>query len=83
MELTIIMSSDTKFQLRGRRMTFPASFPRGAFDAETTKAMGEAYNAACEIVGQRIIDAAREGERHPRRLLADALRDDFYIGGRE
>ena len=77
------MSSDTEFQVRERRMTFPESFPRDAFDADTTKAMGEAYNAACDIIVQRIIDAAREGERHPRRLLAEALRDNFDVGGRE
>ena len=65
------------------RASLPESFFPGVFDAETTKAMGEAYNAACDIVVQRIINAARDGERHPRRLLAEALRDDFYIGGRD
>jgi hypothetical protein len=56
------------------------------FDAETTKVMGEAYDAACgelcdhgspslvrEIIAKRIIDAAKKGERDPLRLCAKAL----------
>ena len=49
---------------------------QNAFDAETTKVMGEAYDAACdelgdrrppallkEVIAKRIIDAAEKGER--------------------
>ena len=56
------------------------------FDAETTKAMGEAYDVACgelgadgqpalvkEVIAKRIIEAAKKGERDPQRLCAKAL----------
>jgi hypothetical protein len=56
------------------------------FDAETTKAMGEAFDVACgeigdkgqpaivkEVIAKRIIDAAKKGERDPHRLCAKAL----------
>jgi hypothetical protein len=56
------------------------------FDAETTKVMGEAYDAACgelgnggapalvkEVIAKRIIEAAKKGERDPQRLCARAL----------
>jgi hypothetical protein len=55
------------------------------FDAETTKAMGEAYDVACgelgdggqplvkEVIAQRIVEAAKKGERDPQRLCAKAL----------
>jgi hypothetical protein len=59
---------------------------QNAFDAETTKAMGEAYDAACdelgdcsppllvkEVIAKRIIDAVEQGERDPERLIAKAL----------
>ena len=67
-------------------MTSLQPFLQGAFDAETTKAMDEAYALACEeldvargIIAQRIIEAARQGERDPQRLLDRALGDDFGI----
>jgi hypothetical protein len=56
------------------------------FDAETTKAMGEAFDVACveignggqpalvkEVIAKRIIEAAKKGERDPQRLCAKAL----------
>jgi hypothetical protein len=59
----------------------------GAFDAEATATMTEAFDAACEKLGDtdqpevareviagRIIAAARFGERDPARLLEAALR---------
>jgi hypothetical protein len=59
----------------------------GAFDAEAIAAMTEAFDAACEKLGDtdqpevtreviagRIVAAARFGERDPARLLAAALR---------
>jgi hypothetical protein len=59
---------------------------QGAFDPETTAAMGVAFDAACEelcevgrlqmvrkLVAQRIIAAARKGELDPVRLAASAL----------
>jgi hypothetical protein len=59
----------------------------GAFDAEATAAITEAFDAACEKLGDtdqpevvreviagRIIAAARFGERDPARLLEAALR---------
>jgi hypothetical protein len=50
-----------------------------AFDDETTRIMGEAFDAACallsdpnystrEAIADRIIDAAKHGERDPIRL---------------
>jgi hypothetical protein len=57
-----------------------------AFDAETTKVMGEAYDAACgelgdrgspalvkEVIAKRIIEAAESGERDAECLIAKAL----------
>jgi hypothetical protein len=59
----------------------------GAFDSETTAAMGEAFDAACEklgdngdpqmtreVIANRIVAAARLGERDPVRLREAALR---------
>lgn len=51
----------------------------GAFDDETTRLIGEAFDAACallsspshsvrEAIADRIIDAAASGERDPTRL---------------
>ena len=52
-----------------------------AFDDHATHAMGKAFDAACaelqdnnlselvrEIIAERIIDAAKRGERDPKRL---------------
>jgi hypothetical protein len=54
----------------------------GAFEPETVAAMSEAFEAACEeqpeavreVIAQRIIQAARLGERDPVRLRESALR---------
>jgi hypothetical protein len=59
---------------------------QNVFDAETTRVMGEAYDAACgelgnggtpalvkEVIAKRIIEAAKKGERDPQRLCAKAL----------
>jgi hypothetical protein len=58
----------------------------GAFDAEVVAAMSAAFDAACEklsdtdqpevtreVIANRIIAAARFGERNPARLLEAAL----------
>ena len=58
----------------------------GTFDPQATQAMGEAFELACqdlriggqpavvkEIMASRIIQAARNGERDPRRLAAKAM----------
>ena len=55
--------------------------PETAFDDSTTQIMGEAFDAACgelqdcnlpnlarEIIAERIIGAAKRGERDPKRL---------------
>lgn len=60
--------------------------PDAAFDADITKVMDDAFDAACrelhdtgqphvvkEIMAKRIIDAVRNGERNPQRLCAKAL----------
>jgi hypothetical protein len=60
--------------------------PRGVFDDAATRAMGEAFDAACkamhdrghptvayEVLALRIIAAAREGERGVGRLRNIAL----------
>ena len=61
--------------------------PRGVFDDEATKIMGEAFDAACKAlhpsgkpekvvqnaVARRIILAARKGERDVTRLSGAAL----------
>jgi hypothetical protein len=60
--------------------------PRGVFDDAATKAMGEAFDAACkalhdtgqptvvyEVMARRIIAAARKGERDIWRLRRAAL----------
>jgi hypothetical protein len=55
-----------------------------AFDSETTKAMGIAFDEACrdvqaqpdivkEIMAKPIVEAAKRGERDPQRLCAKAL----------
>jgi hypothetical protein len=62
-------------------------FQDASFDAETTRAMGEAFDAACkelhdkgqpavvkELIAKQIIEAARRGERDPVRLCEAALR---------
>ena len=62
-------------------------FQCAAFDPDMTHIMGEAFDRACEdlhVVGQpdivreviasRIINAARDGERDPRRLYEQALK---------
>jgi hypothetical protein len=54
------------------------------FDADTTRAMGEAFDTAClekseqsdfarELMALRIIEAARKGERDPEFLKRAAL----------
>jgi hypothetical protein len=54
------------------------------FNAETTRAMGEAFDAAClekseqsdiarELIALRIIEAAKKGERDPEFLKRAAL----------
>ena len=61
-------------------------FQRASFDPDMTHILGEAFDRACEdlrIIGQpdivkeviasRIINAARDGERDPRRLYEQAL----------
>jgi hypothetical protein len=57
----------------------------GSFDPETTRLMGEAFDAVCAYLGPsqsplvyeeaagRIIDAARRGERDPMMLRAAGL----------
>ncbi len=64
--------------------TFPL-FPEGSFDAETTFAMGQAYDQACaaldkkqskvnqEMIAKRIVEATMTGERNPERLCEQAL----------
>ena len=65
----------------------PIDLEHGAFEPETTAAMGEAFKAACkelrdagerelvrEIIAKRIIAAARTGELDPVRLRVMALR---------
>ena len=61
--------------------------PRGVFDDEATKVMGEAFDAACKAlrasgqpekvvqnaIARRIISASRKGERDVTRLRAVAL----------
>ena len=57
---------------------------RADFDDETTRAMGEAFDAAClekspqsetarELIALRIIEAARKGQRDPELLKRAAL----------
>jgi hypothetical protein len=61
--------------------------PRGVFDDAATKAMGEAFDAACkalydtvqpekvvqQAIARRIVAAARKGERDVKRLRNAAL----------
>ena len=60
--------------------------PRGIFDDDATKVMGEAFDAACralhdtgqpdvvhEVMARRIVAAARKGERDVKRLRDAAL----------
>jgi hypothetical protein len=60
--------------------------PRGVFDDEATHAMGEAFDSALavlgekfqpnvihEVIARRIITAARKGERNPNRLRDTAI----------
>jgi hypothetical protein len=64
----------------------PFVLNKSDFDDETTRAMGETFDAACkshqdkrqpalvrEIIAERIIEAARNGERDPVRLRAPGL----------
>jgi hypothetical protein len=64
-----------------------------SFDADATRAMGEAFDAAClelhdkgqpvvvrEVLAKRIIAAAKEGERDPA-VLCDAALKAFGIKG--
>lgn len=57
-----------------------------SFDDSATRAMGEAFDAACaelkdsapsklvrEVIAERIIEAAKKGERNPVRLRDAAL----------
>ena len=60
-----------------------------AFDAETTRLLGEIFDSICiprhdsgrpdvvlEVIAKRIIEAAKRGERDPDRLRAAALNSD-------
>ena len=59
-------------------------FQGAEFDAETTAAMGQAFDAICdgyagpnhhvvrEVIAMRILDAAATGERDPAKLCAKA-----------
>ena len=73
---------------RGQRMATILPFVSNKidFDDEATRIMGEAFDAAClglqdtgqpalvrEIIAQRIIEAAKKGERDPARLRAAGL----------
>jgi hypothetical protein len=59
---------------------------RSVFDDSVTSVMGEAFDAACaelqdnnlselvrEIIAERIVEAARRGERDPQRLCSFAV----------
>jgi hypothetical protein len=61
-------------------------FNGSVFDPQATHAMGEAFDLACqdmgiggqpavvkEIMAARIVQAARNGERDPHRLAANAM----------
>ena len=61
--------------------------PRGVFDDEATRRMGEAFDAACASLGEisdaaresvagRIIAAAKQGERDPIRLREVGIGSD-------
>jgi hypothetical protein len=75
------------FYWGGAAIPIRASIQPGAFDPEAIGAMIEAFDAACEELGDndqpevareviagRIIAAGKLGERDPARLLAAALR---------
>jgi hypothetical protein len=62
-------------------------FQSAVFDANATRAMGEAFDRACdtlhdlgqpdlvrEIIAMRIIEVARDGGRDPNELCAQALK---------
>jgi hypothetical protein len=62
-------------------------FQSSVFDTNATRAMGEAFDRACdilhdlgqpdlirEIIGRRIVEVARDGERDPNELCAQALK---------
>jgi hypothetical protein len=62
-------------------------FPNAAFDHNATRAMGKAFDRACdslhdigqpdlvrEIIAKRIIEVARDGERDPDELCVRALK---------
>jgi hypothetical protein len=61
-------------------------FEDSAFDPQTTRAMGQAFDLACqnlsiggqpdvvkEVMAKRIVQAATNGERDPYRLAAKAM----------
>jgi hypothetical protein len=65
---------------------FPFIRPETAFDDCITRIMGLAFDAACaelqddnlsnlvrEIIAERIIEAAKRGERDPKRLCSIAI----------
>jgi hypothetical protein len=67
-------------------MPIKALLANTAFDAETTRLLGQAYDLACselrddgqpavvkEIIAKRIIELAGDGERDPKKLSAAAL----------
>lgn len=62
-------------------------FREASFDPETTRVMGEAFERACntlgnsgqpvivrEIIAKRILQVARDGERNPDELCERALK---------
>ena len=70
---------------RGATSAVPI-FRDGAFDAEATRSLGDAYDLACrslhpkgrlpvvqELLARTIVEAAQRGERNPDRLAAIAL----------
>jgi hypothetical protein len=73
--------------MRGLRL-----IQHAAFDPDTTRVMGVAYEQACiniasddaaarELVAKRIIEAARRGERDPNKLAAYGIRELRGNGG--
>ena len=66
-------------------------FQCAAFDPDMTHIMGEAFDRACqdlriggqpdivkEVIASRILDAARDGERDPRRLYEQAVNSSGF-----
>ena len=69
-----------------RNAVLPFLLSKSDFDDDTTRVMGEAFDAACkglqdtgqpalvhEIIAKRIIESARKGERDPVRLVNAGL----------